>query len=194
MTIAVPWLQTRSGRVFPLIDPRPEHVYWPDVVYALAHVNRFGGHVGHYSVAQHSILVADQLLPEWRPYGLLHDAHEAFVGDVTTPLKIALGTNQRVGLGGIVRDIDRAVLEAAGLCWPVPQEIAEAVKIADVRALVTERRDLHMPAPESWGEELEKVLPLPERIVRWTTQQAIARFGIALAEVGLTVAPVSFIT
>lgn len=44
MTVAVPWLQTRSGRAFPLIEPKPEHVHWPDIIYALSHINRFGGH------------------------------------------------------------------------------------------------------------------------------------------------------
>jgi hypothetical protein len=187
-----PWMQTRSGRKFPLIDPRPEHVYWPDIIYALSHINRFGGHVGHYSVAQHSMLVASALLPEWRPYGLLHDAHEAFVGDVPTPLKVALGNNQRTGLGGIARAIDRAVFEAAGLCWPMPTEIKEAVHYADMRALMTERRDLMVVPPDTWGGNYEEVRPLPEPIVRWTTQQTIARFAGALAGCGLTVAPISF--
>lgn len=200
MTAHTPWLQTRSGRKFPLIDPCVEHVYWPDVIYALAHTNRFGGHVGHYSVAQHSCLVADQLRPEWRLYGLLHDAHEAYVGDIATPLKRALGANRPYvtapamhQLDHIVRGIDFAIYSAADLCYPVPQEIDEAVHIADRRAIVTERRDLHLPPPESWGEEYEKTVPLPEPIVRWNTQQTIARFAGALMDAGLAVPLISFV-
>lgn len=192
MTVAVPWLQTRSGRKFPLIDPEPANIFWPDVIFALAHVNRFGGHVGHYSVAQHSCVVADQLRPEWRAYGLLHDAHEAYIGDIPTPLKKFLGGNQTVGIGGLAKAIDRAVLEAADLCYPVPQEIAEAVHIADMRTLITERRDLHLPPPETWGEEYEKLQPLPQPIIRWTTPHTIARFAGALMDCGVDVGPISF--
>lgn len=195
MNVAVPWLQTHSGRRFPLVDPRPSDIYWPDVVYALAHVYRFGGHAGAYSVAQHSIVVADQLRPEWRVYGLLHDAHEAYIGDVPTPLKNLLEATAAPAhsLSRIVQAIDRAVFEAADLCYPVPQEIDEAVHIADRRALMTERRDLmNEPPPESWGEEYERVALLPQRIVRWSTQQTIARFAGALLDCGLRIPGVIF--
>lgn len=190
-----PWLQTRSGRAFPLVDPEPSDVHWPDVVYALAHINRFGGHVGPYSVAQHSVLVAEQLRPEWRAYGLLHDAHEAFIGDIPTPLKKLLSWRSGdPGLWGLADGIDRAILLAAGLTYPVPQEIAEAVKIADVRVMMTERRDLMSKPPHSWGAEYENVEPLPEYIETWHAQKAIARFALMLStEINLTLSATSSI-
>jgi hypothetical protein len=189
-----PWLQTRSGRAFPLINPEPSEVHWPDIVFALSHINRFGGHVGTYSVAQHSILVADQLRPEWRIYGLLHDAHEAFVGDFPTPLKCALDDRDSyTALRYIAEDIDRAILLAADCCYPVPEEIADAVHIADRRALLTERRDLMANPPHSWGPEYDNVIPLPERIVRCSPEWAMRRFGSALAGSGLTIPSLSSI-
>lgn len=188
-----PWSQTRSGRAFPLVDPEPSDVYWPDVAYALAHINRFGGHVGAYSVAQHSVLVAEQLRPEWRAYGLLHDAHEAFLGDIPTPLKRLLDARDSYNaVWAIANDIDRAVLRAAGLCYPVPSEIAEAVHVADIRVLMTERRDLMREPPHSWGVEYENVEPLPERIVPWPADKSIARFALMLStEINLTLSPAS---
>lgn len=190
-TITSPWLQTRSGRAFPLIDPQPSDVYWPDIIFALSHVNRFGGHAGGYSVAQHSILVADSLPLEWRAYGLLHDAHEAFVGDFPTPLKNML-EDRGMGLWSVAMDIDHAIFLAADLVYPMPEEIDEAVHYADVRALITERRDLMAEPPHAWGDWYESANPFPERIVRWSPEQTIRRFATALANAGLTIPPVSF--
>lgn len=63
------------------------------IAFSLCHINRFNGHVGAYSVAQHSILVYHNmtcLYPEnfkLRLSALLHDATEAYIGDMTSPLK-----------------------------------------------------------------------------------------------------------
>ena len=193
-SLDTPWLQTRSGRAFPLLDPVPLDVHWPDIIFALSHINRFGGHVGVYSVAQHSLLVANQLRPEWRVYGLLHDAHEAFLGDIPTPLKKLLDDENERTVSWLARGMDRAIFQAADCCYPVPEEIMEAVHIADRRALMTERRDLmeHPPA-YSWGAEYEEVKPLSERIIRWSPEQTIRAFSAALARCGLTVPSIFFI-
>jgi hypothetical protein len=191
--MTLPWLQTHTGRVFPLIDPMQEDVRWPDVIYALAHINRFTGHAGTYSVAQHSCLVAEQLPHDMKLYGLLHDAHEAYIGDVSTPLKKTLKMMYGLNLWSLVDSVDEAIHLAADLPHPVPQTIREAVKIADVRALVTERRDLMRAPPQRWGDEYEDVIPLPEKIVRWTPHQAIARFALALGAAGLQVSTCTFV-
>jgi uncharacterized protein len=91
------WIQTVSGRDVDLLNPKPESILLGDIVYALAKIPRFIGHtIGRlpWSVAQHSMLV-ESLLPESsdpleRLYALLHDAHEAYVGDIVSPLKRAM--------------------------------------------------------------------------------------------------------
>lgn len=193
-----PWAQTHSGRAFPLIDPTPSDVHWPDIAYALAHLNRFAGHAGAYSVAQHSIVVASILPREWRAYGLVHDAKEFVINDTPTPAKRAqrMCAERWAGkMGGqcvdmsrelMEGDIDAAIYESAGLIWPVPGEIDEAVHIADVRAMVTEKRDLLLPAPRPWG--FEHVAPLKDPIVPWAwPERSFDEFMRALAECGIGV-------
>jgi hypothetical protein len=87
------WIETYSGVKFYPLDPRPEDVKLEDIVHALSHQCRFGGHCKQfYSVAQHSLMVSRILKamgagPLVQLYGLIHDFAEAYVIDVPRPLK-----------------------------------------------------------------------------------------------------------
>lgn len=175
-----PWLQTASGRAWPLLSPSPTDLHWPDLAEGLGKQCRFSGATRtFYSVAQHCILVAEQLPPEWRAYGLLHDAHKALIGDMPTPVRAALRT-----LGGaeawerLEAATDAAIYRAAGLPWPAPMEVRAAVKRADLRALATEVRDL-MTTPERQWEPLPDPLPRVIRPLPWPA--ACADYLTALA-------------
>lgn len=67
-----------------------------DIAHALARICRFNGHIkGYYSVAQHCIWVSDSLKKlgasaQTQMCGLLHDASEAYLGDIPTPIKKVL--------------------------------------------------------------------------------------------------------
>ncbi len=88
-------IKTFSGKVFDYDNPTPDSICIEDIAHALSNVTRFAGHTKvHYSVAQHSIIVsgfAMAPLPELQAkyclLGLLHDASEAYLGDVPTPWK-----------------------------------------------------------------------------------------------------------
>lgn len=86
---------TATGREIDLASPSPGQIEIEDVAHALARVSRFGGHYAtreFFSVARHSLAVATLLALDGAPTvlrlaGLLHDASEAYLGDVVRPLK-----------------------------------------------------------------------------------------------------------
>lgn len=95
-------LKTVSGRYVDLLEPQPETIELFDIAHGLSFVCRFGGHVpAFYSVAEHSMHVAAQVRRTFGDdhlalYGLLHDATEAFLGDVVRPLKLSMDAYRAV--------------------------------------------------------------------------------------------------
>ncbi len=134
------WIQTYTGKQFWPLDPRPEEVCLEDIAHALSNLCRFGGHcLKFYSVAQHSIHVAQQSLPI---AGLLHDATEAYLIDVPRPIKRNL-TNYA--------EIENRLAVVIGERFNVDLLVLpQIVKEADERMLQTEKRDLLGPAPAPW--------------------------------------------
>lgn len=135
---------TFTGRPFHTLRPRPEEVHVPDIAHALALQCRFNGHVfGHYSVAEHCARVAlavaaehpDQA--ELQLAALMHDAGEAYLGDIVAPLKRALKAH---GFAEIEEAVDVAICSAIDL--DVKLLSHPSVKLADRRMLTTEQRDL----------------------------------------------------
>lgn len=170
---------THSGRMVDLLDVKPEDIHFDDIAHSLAQTCRFVGHTKrHYSVAEHSINVA-RLLPEpIKIYGLLHDAHEAYIGDISTPLKRTLGnitTYESLGLddqfdnilGRLIRPIDAAIYRAIGV--PPPGALIRgAVKYADATMAVKEIEELFdtQPPAGQWG--VDETLPVP----KWNIEDA----------------------
>lgn len=86
------WTRTFTGGRYWPADPRPEDVKITDIAHHLSMICRYNGAVPRfYSVAEHSYHVSFLVPRQHQMYGLLHDAHEAYIGDVTRPFKKELG-------------------------------------------------------------------------------------------------------
>ena len=146
-------IQTWSGGPFDLLKPRAEDINLLDIAQSLGKLNRFNGHSKFaYSVAQHSILVSMLLAEtEYEREGLMHDAAEAYVGDIATPLKRALRSRlspfEKDPLQEICEPIERLIADKFGLVYPWPIEVHNA----DREALRIERQYvMHPSSGVSW--------------------------------------------
>jgi len=175
------WIMTASGRPFWTLDPRVEDVHIEDIAQALAAIPRFHGHTRPrpYSVAQHSVLVSDyaeqsQVIPcgarrRIAFAALLHDASEAYLGDVPRPLK-------RQPTFAAYRDaearLQRVIDEAFGVM--LTDDEKRVIAAIDRRMLRTEQRDLMPPAIP--GEGRDDVEPYPFIVAPWPFTLARRRF------------------
>lgn len=125
---AEPRTRTHTGRWVNPVDPDPDDILIEDIAYALSHQARYNGMHGSYSVGQHSVQVAWMVSDEYRIAALLHDAPEAYIGDLVHPIKHGdpiLGPAFRA----VEARVEDAVEKAFGLA---PGALgSEAVKSAD---------------------------------------------------------------
>lgn len=156
------WIQTYSGLSFDLENPDPNTVDIKDIAHALSLICRFTGHVKHhYSVAQHSVLVSRQLPQRLRFQGLMHDAHEAYVGDVSAPLKRCRGMEG-------YRAIENKAWIVVATKFMLPHKLDPSVKEADLRMCVTEKKMLGK-ASKPWDLQVK---PYKINIIPWPAENA----------------------
>lgn len=148
------WQQTYSGRVVETYQPDPLSIDPIDIAHALSFQCRFNGHCRRfYSVAEHCVTVSKIVSPEAAAWGLLHDAHEAYIGDIPSPIKREIGADR---IKELERRYDMAILKRFGLNYP-SEAVLEEVHRVDGMLLMTERDILCASPPMSWGDYLENL-------------------------------------
>lgn len=164
------WIQTHTGKRFDFLDPKPDMVCLEDIAHSLGMLARFNGHTKFFfSVAEHSINVARYVSEVYSDFNnatgrklelaaLLHDAAEAYIGDIPKPFKDQLSV-----IGKVEERILSVVFKKFGLDTDFYLPLPVQIKDIDRRALVTEK-DLLLRENVDWGwdkgvERLKEYLP-----------------------------------
>ena len=164
------WIMTYSGEKFWTLDPDPVHIKIEDIAHHLSNICRFTGACKyHFSVAQHSVLVSQEA-KGFEGWGLLHDAAEAYLSDIASPVK-----EQLPGMEQIEEKLLKAVADRFGLQWPMPDE----VKRADESVAATEWHVLMGPIDLT---RFARVKPAPVSVYQMTPEEAEHKFLIRFEE------------
>lgn len=146
------WIQTFTKQEFDPLNPDIKKIDIIDIGHALSNLCRYGGHCPKfYSVAQHSVIVADFIFTQTRckekaMAGLLHDASEAYMVDIPRPIKQFLP--DYIAYEDILLNV---IFEKFNVTFH-----KDLIKYADERVLMTETRDM-MGDPKNWNIKAEPI-------------------------------------
>lgn len=163
------WIETFTGKRFHILAPKPGEIDIIDIAHAESLLCRYTGQVKRfYSIADHSIRASMMVPRELALAALLHDASEAYISDISRPLKHALP---------MYRDIEAivqtAIYDRYGI-EPLSFGAQDLIKQADNILLISEARDLLPGANyKEWGVTEP---PLPHTIEPITSEMAYAVF------------------
>jgi hypothetical protein len=131
-----------SGKVFNFLRPEESEFTIEDIAHGISMTCRYGGHCKEfYSVAEHSVLVSLEAAEPYKLEALLHDAAEAFLSDLPTPLKRLLPDYR-----ALEERIERVILSRLGVSSPMSRE----VKRADLAVTYTEMRMIMPEGTDEW--------------------------------------------
>lgn len=168
-----PWIETYSGHQFHFLDPRAESVDIVDIAHALAFTCRYTGHCrSFYSVAEHSVYVS--YLADDPLGGLMHDASEAYITDIASPIKQYL-----VGYAEMESNIMSVLAKKYGFNWPLSPDI----KDADATQLKTEAKHLLRSGGKPWASSYPTKREHGITPACWSPERAEREFLIRFEEV-----------
>ncbi len=183
------WIQTFSGKKFFPLWARPGRIAQPgeinidDIAHALSMKCRFSGHCrSFYSVAEHSVRVSRLVPPHARAWALMHDAAEAYLPDIASPIKDSIYVDLEPGMMIPFASLERLLLQAIANRFGLISDMPPEVKDADLVMLATEARDLMAPPPEPWSQ-IPGIEPDAGIIKPWTPDEAEHQFRCRALEV-----------
>ena len=160
------WMETYTGKHVDVLNMEPSDVRIEDIAHHLSLICRFGGACREfYSVAQHSVRVVTLVPEKLKLAALLHDAAEAYVGDIIRPGKT-------IGNELLEEIILEVIAEAFGL--PEGFEANPLIKKADTRMLLMEARDLMHSKGADW--EAPAVELYEDKLIPYSPQIAEQSF------------------
>lgn len=142
-----PWIETATGERFYILDPAPYMIHIEDIAAALSKQCRFTGHSNKfYSIAEHSVYVSRLVPDDLRFAALLHDASEAYLTDVASPVKPLL-TNYH--------SLEYKIMVAIYQRFNIKTELLENpfIKDADKAQLKEEARELMPSKGMGWRDQ-----------------------------------------
>lgn len=164
---------TSRGIALSLTKPARWMIDDRDIARALSRIPRFNGHtLRFYSVAQHCVLASLIVPPQDALAALLHDAPEAYIGDMVSPLKAIIPSYKAIEHSLWCAIADRFDLDIA---------MPASIKAADLQLLATEKRDLLTKSTYEWPQ-LRGVEPMCETIEPWSADLAEAIYKVRLEE------------
>lgn len=153
-------MRLASGRLIDPLDLKVEDVVIEDIAHGLSLVCRFGGHCSrHYSVAEHSYLVARIALEQAGPvaarFALNHDDHEAYTGDMIRPLK----HRPEMQFFRDAQDLQQDVIERALGIADTPASVRKLVQEIDRTIVVDEHKVLFTPRADGLTARMKRHYP-----------------------------------
>lgn len=140
-------ISLKDGDFFDFNRPHLSDFNIETIAHALSNICRYGGHTRKfYSVAEHSVLVSQVVPSKFAMIGLLHDASEAYVGDMPSPLKRMCQSYRT-----IEERVQEAIAERYELQYPFP----ESIHLADKRVYLAERQQITDGTDTLWYTDLE---------------------------------------
>jgi hypothetical protein len=158
-TGSTPWIQTYSGKAFDLVFPTPEMVDIEDIAWSLSRINRYNGHTTRrYSVAQHCVAMSRKAMADGHSVEialamLLHDASEAYLGDMTRPVQLLLESLMpgfRATWTDAHNHVSCVILERFGFTGLIDLH-DPLVKQYDNAILLDEKAQVMAPEQRDWG-------------------------------------------
>lgn len=164
------WIGTFSGRRFHLLDPQPSEIDIFDIAHALSQQCRYTGHTRfHYSIAQHSCYVAQLVPKEMALAALLHDASEAYLSDLSRPVK------RYTPIGEVYREVENRIQGVINKVFSTGDTEHPLIKLADRQLMWAEILQL-MPGQQDFSEKWGTPDPANVGIQEFTPKDAETDF------------------